>query len=92
MNKKLIYQVLAGLIGAIIFGIAGLFFLMNYGGNNCDQPPTSTCECFCCNLFNSRGYEACSQLGLYIGALIGIIIGVSLYRINWQKLFKLDKK
>ena len=90
MKKVIIYQALAGIIGALIFGLIGFLFLMNYGGNNCDQPPKLTCDCFCCNLFNSRGYESCSQLGLYIGLLVGIIIGIKSLLIIRRKFLKLD--
>ncbi|MCM2325968.1 MAG: hypothetical protein NDI94_05895 [Candidatus Woesearchaeota archaeon] len=74
----------------ILFGIIGFFIFISYGGNSCDQPPIGTCGCFCCHMFGLRGYESCAQFGLYAGALVGIILGLILFKIYQKK--KLLKK
>ena len=71
---KLIYQVLSGIVGAIILGMLLGYNLMIYGANN---------GCF----FLSNGYESCLGLGLIIGILSGAVIGVLLSRVNWKKFF-----
>lgn len=92
MEKRIIYQIVAGVIGAIILGIIGLISLINYGGNNCDQPPAATCDCFCCHMFNSRGYEACGTFGFWLGIMLGAILGVLIIKLIWQKIFNHNKK
>ena len=89
MKKIFIYQVLIVIISVLIFGLIGFLSLMTYGGNYCDQPPELTCNCFCCDLFNLRGYESCSQIGLYIGLLVGIIIGITSLSIIRRKFLKI---
>jgi len=76
--KKYIYPIISALVGAATFGIGGLLMLMIYGGNNCDMPGKS-CDCFCCNSYGLRGYEACGNYGLYAGAGIGLAIGLIIY-------------
>ena len=83
--KKFIYQFFSGLIGAIILGLVGFLVLINYGGNNCDSYPNMTCNCFCCHLFGLRGYESCSQFGLFAGILVGAIIGIILCNLFLRK-------
>lgn len=78
--KKYIYPLLSALAGAIIFGLGGLLKFAGYGANNCDVPGKN-CDCFCCHSFASRGYEACGQYGLALGALIGIIVGLIIYAL-----------
>ena len=90
--EKTIYQIAAGVIGAIILGIIGQINLAGYGGNNCDQPPATTCDCFCCHMFSSRGYEACGTLGFWLGIVLGAILGVLIIRLIWQKIFNRNKK
>lgn len=75
MKRKIIYQVLSGIVGAIVLGIISGYNFMIYGANN---------GCF----FLSNGYESCLGLGLVIGVIAGAIIGVLLSRIDWQKFFK----
>jgi len=72
--------ILASFVGALVFGLvlAGVFVV--YGGNHCDQPPASTCECFCCHSFSLRGYEACARFGLYFGISLGGLIGLFVER------------
>ena len=86
--KKYVYPILSALAGAAIFGVSGLLKFMTYGGNNCDMPGKS-CDCFCCNSFGLRGYEACGNYGLYVGAGVGVIVGLLIYllakKINSQK-------
>lgn len=76
--KKYIYPILSALLGSVIFGIIGGLSLINYGGNSCDFPGKN-CDCFCCNSFGLRGYEACGNYGFLAGAGAGIIIGLTVY-------------
>jgi hypothetical protein len=76
--KKYIYPILSALAGITIFGIAAFLKFVSYGGNNCDVPGKN-CDCFCCNSFGLRGYEACGNYGLYLGAGLGLIIGLIVY-------------
>jgi len=76
--KKYVYPALSAFAGAVIIGIGAMLKLMTYGGNSCDFPGKN-CDCFCCNLFGLRGYEACGSYGLYVGASIGAIVGVITY-------------
>ena len=85
--KKYIYPILSALAGTIIFGIVGFLKLVSYGGNNCDMPGKG-CDCFCCNSFGLRGYEACGNYGFLLGASIGVIIGLTTYLL----IKKLNKK
>lgn len=70
MIKRLI---VTGILVMVFMSMAGFFFFMNYGGNNCDTPD---CDCFCCHMFDSRGYEACAEFGMYVGALVGLGLGM----------------
>jgi hypothetical protein len=76
MERKTKYQIIAGFIGAIIIGLISFVFFVGYGGNNCDSPPSMTCDCFCCHMFNSRGYESCGIFGFWFGIIIGVILGI----------------
>ena len=89
MEKKTKFQIIAGVAGAIIFSIFGLIYFAGYGGNNCDQPPANTCDCFCCHMFNSRGFESCGAFGLWLGILVGVILGLLVIRLAWQKFFNI---
>ncbi|MCW8965396.1 MAG: hypothetical protein OQK82_01720 [Candidatus Pacearchaeota archaeon] len=82
MKKSLLLLIF---ICSVIFGVMGFVFFMHYGGNNCDQPPRGDCTCFCCNMFNLRGYEACSKFGFYLGVVVGVIVGVIIYRIKFME-------
>lgn len=75
MKRKIIYQVLSGIVGAIVLGTISGYNLMIYGANN---------GCF----FLSNGYESCLGLGLVVGVIVGAIIGVLLSRVDWKKFFK----
>jgi len=77
MNYKLI-KILGSLIGILIFGLLGLLKLIKYGASNCDTNGKS-CDCFCCNSFGLRGYEACGNYGFIIGVSVGLIVIVILY-------------
>lgn len=68
--------VISGLAGAIILGLVFMLIFINYGGNNCDQPPAMTCDCFCCDMFGLRGYESCANFGLILGVITGAVLGV----------------
>jgi hypothetical protein len=75
---KILISIICTIVLAAILGVVGLLIFMTYGGNACDQPPAMTCDCFCCDLFGSRGYEACGDLGLLLGLVIGVVVGVAL--------------
>ena len=87
MEKKTKCQIIAGVIGAITFSIISFIYFVGYGGNNCDQPPANTCDCFCCHMFNSRGFESCGIFGLWLGILVGVILGALIIHLTWQKFF-----
>lgn len=86
--KKYIYPILAALAGAVIFGVIGFSKLVGVGGGDCDMPGKS-CDCFCCNSFGLRGYEACGDYGFLVGASVGVVIGLIVYfvvkKINSRK-------
>ena len=68
MNKKIIYQVLAGLVGAFALSILIGYLMLIYGA--------SEKGCF----FLEGGYQTCGPLGFLIGAVIGALLGVKLFR------------
>lgn len=79
MKHKLI-KIVASLMVILIFSIFGLLKFIKYGASNCDSNGKS-CDCFCCNSFGLRGYEACGNYGLLVGAGIGLIIVLILYLV-----------
>lgn len=89
MSKKFI-KVIGGLIGILIFGILGLFRFMQYGASNCDVPG-KLCDCFCCNAFGLRGYEACGNYGFLVGVSVGVVAGLIIYLVMKNKS-KYDSK
>lgn len=78
--KKYIYPVFFMFAGAIVFGIAGFLKFIKYGASDCDMPGKS-CDCFCCNSFGLRGYEACGNYGFLVGVIIGLIVGLIIYLV-----------
>ena len=74
--KRLLTRTVAAIVGAFAFGVLGLMVFGAFGGNRCDQPPALTCDCFCCHLFGSRGYESCGLFGAALGAIVGVTAGV----------------
>ena len=76
MNKKIKAQIIMEVVGAIAFASLGFVYFTGYGGNNCDQPPALTCDCFCCHLFNSRGYESCGIFGLILGYVVLFVMNI----------------
>jgi len=82
--KKCIYPILSAVLGAIVFGASGLVKFMGYGASDCDVDG-KICDCFCCNLFGLRGYEACGDFGLLAGGIIGVALGLIIY-YSWIKL------
>ena len=68
MNKKIIYKILAGLIGALVFSILIGYLMLIYGA--------SENGCF----FLEGGYQTCGPLGFLIGAVIGALLGVKLFK------------
>ncbi|MEI7620780.1 MAG: hypothetical protein WCJ57_04410 [Candidatus Falkowbacteria bacterium] len=87
--KKYLIKILYALVGAIIFGIGGFLKFISYGANDCDNPG-KICDCFCCNSFGLRGYEACGNYGLYLGAGIGLVLGYVFY-LFVKRMTKLKK-
>jgi len=85
--KKYLYPILSALAGAIILGVFGFLKLVGYGGNSCDMPGKG-CDCFCCNSFGLRGYEACGNYGFLLGVGIGAVIGWVAYLL----IKKINKK
>jgi hypothetical protein len=80
--KKIIYQAISAIVGALIFGIIGLFKFAGFSGNGCVAPdPDPTCQCFCCHMFGTRGYESCGDLGLLVGIVVGAFFGLLAYRM-----------
>jgi len=82
MEKKTVCKLIAAIVGGVILtallSILGLVIFMGYGGNRCDQPPAMTCDCFCCDMFGSRGYEACGGFGFWLGLGLGAAASVVL--------------
>lgn len=76
--KKYIVKISFALIGGLSLGIIGGLKFINYGAADCDMPGRS-CDCFCCNSFGLRGYEACGNFGLFGGFGLGLIIGLFIY-------------
>lgn len=69
MINKFIKIFIFGLIGLVILGLTAMLFMMNYGGNY-------GCFSFVDSLFYPlRGYESCGAFGMWLGAIIGFIIG-----------------
>jgi hypothetical protein len=79
--KKLFVKIFVIFVFTVIFGIAGLFKFAAIGGNNCDMDG-KFCDCFCCNMFNTRGYEACGDFGLLGGTIFGSLFGYAAYKIT----------
>ncbi len=79
MNSKLI-KVIGSLIVVLIFGIFGLLKFIKYGASNCDANG-KLCDCFCCNLFGGRGYEACGNYGFLVGVGIGLVVISVIYLV-----------
>ena len=67
MNKQTANKILFGLVGALISGVLLGYLMLIYGANN---------GCF----FFNNGYETCGPLGIFIGAIIGAILGLALYK------------
>jgi len=80
MEKRIIYQILSGITGAIVLGILLGYNLMIYGANN-------GCFSFVDSLMGDVGYMSCGPFGLFVGTIAGAIIGVFLSRVNWKKFF-----
>ena len=81
--KKNIYQSLAALVGAIIFGAIGWLKFAGYGGSECDVAGKS-CDCFLCNMFGLRGYESSGEFGLRIGVVVGATLGLIAVRVIYR--------
>ena len=73
----------------LIFAIAGLYFFSIFGANRCDyyyagneMTQIGSCDCFCCDMFNTRGYESCGIFGFLAGTIMGIIFVFIIFRQN----------
>jgi len=67
----------------VIFSVLGLLKFISYGASNCDTNGKS-CDCFCCNSFGLRGYEACGNYGLIAGLCLGLVIILIIYLLVKQ--------
>ncbi len=85
MGRRTLFAILAGVVGAVVLGFFGIFFFTLYGGNSCDVSPAMTCDCFCCHMFNTRGYESCGVFGLWLGIIIGAVAGVLALLFVWRR-------
>ena len=95
--KRLTKKIILVFACALIFAVIGLYFFSIFGANKCDYYYTGTgnnnelirvgsCDCFCCDMFNTRGYESCGIFGFLIGAVIGIIFALIIIRLIKQVL------
>ena len=87
MDKKILYQIIFGILGALIIGILGFLYFLDYGGNSCDMPGKD-CSCFCCNMFGLRGYEACGNFGFFAGIILGASVSVLIVHFIWKNYYK----
>ena len=73
--RTFLFQALVSLVFGFVFGIIGLFVGAWFGGNFATEV-----------VFNGvRGYEATSQIGLILFALVGLVVG-------WKFMEKRKKK
>ena len=97
--KKIVYLILAGIIGAVVGATISFLFFAGYGGNVCNmyyinEPnspnsliPVGSCDCFCCQMFNLSGYESCGIFGFLLGIFVGAILGPIIVSLAWNKSF-----
>lgn len=83
--QKGIQKIILVIFSAITFGFIGSLSMSYYGANSCDQIPDLSCDCICCHMFGLRGYESCSLFGLFLGTIVGLIMGVITYKYIKRK-------
>lgn len=95
--KKIVYLLLAAIIGAAGVTVFSFLFFAGYGANACnmyyisgpDNPdkliPVGSCDCFCCQMFNLSGYESCGIFGFWLGIPLGAILGPIIVSLFWDK-------
>jgi len=71
-KAKISVQILAGIILAMILGIAGLIMGMYIGGNYGCLPIINS-------IFGTRGYESCGSFGGLLGLIGGAVLGVFVF-------------
>lgn len=83
-KAKISVQILAGIILAMILGIAGLIMGMYIGGNYGCLPIINS-------MFGTRGYESCGSFGGLLGLIGGAVLGVFVFsRLpikNYRRVF-----
>lgn len=80
-KSKIFTTLTLAIILGLFLGIIGLVVFSGIGGNDCDVPGR-ICNCFCCNMFGMRGYEACGLFGALTGFVLGIILALVYKRIR----------
>lgn len=97
MQKKTKNKIFSGAIGSIVTGLFSFGLFSIYGGNKCDISYVSnpnnvnnliqigSCDCFCCKGFYGQGYESCGMFGLYLGLIIGAILGILIIHLIYKK-------
>lgn len=67
---------LAAVIGGLVCAVVGLGIGANYGGNYCNT----------CAFNGQRGYETTGQIGLLVGAAVGLCLSaLGLYAVFRQR-------
>ncbi|MFA5820627.1 MAG: hypothetical protein WC873_00715 [Candidatus Gracilibacteria bacterium] len=79
--KKLFPQFVSGVLASQILGLIGLLVMATYGGQN-------GCWTWVNELFNTRGYESCGDLGGVVGLVVGAIFGVMIIHKRKKSLNK----
>ena len=74
-KSNILTQVIAGIFGGTILGIATFIIMMQYGANH-------GCWPFLDSIFHTAGYESCGSFGASSGVLIGSIAGVFMVKKN----------
>jgi len=70
-KTPLLTQIMAGIFGGTIIGIALFLAMMTFGGNYGCWKPIDT-------LFGTAGYESCGSFGTIVGILVGVWLGINI--------------